>query len=74
MRGLTGHNWIGRVFSRKEAPDQYGSIHFHDDDLEDTGWDADFEWSIPSDLKSGIYAAHLSSDDEEDFVPFIISD
>ena len=74
MRGLTGHNWTGRVFSRKEAPHQYGSIHFHDDDLEDTGWDADFEWSIPSDLKSGIYAAHLSSDDEEDFIPFVISD
>jgi N,N-dimethylformamidase len=74
MRGLTGHNWTGRIFSRKEAPHQYGSIHFHDDDLEDTGWDADFEWSIPSDLKSGIYAAHLSSDDEEDFVPFVISD
>ncbi len=74
MRGLTGRNWTGRVFSRKEAPHQYGSIHFHDDDLEDTGWDADFEWEIPDKTKSGIYAAHLSSDSEEDFVPFIISD
>jgi N,N-dimethylformamidase len=74
MRGLTGHNWTGRFFSREEAPHQYASIHFHDDDLEDTRWDADFDWNVPSDLKSGIYAAHLLSDHEEDFVPFIISD
>ena len=73
MRGLTGHNWTGRVFSRESAPEQYGSIHFHDDDVEDMKWDPGFEWNLPSDLKSGYYAAYLNAGDEEDFVPFFVS-
>jgi len=74
MRGLTGHNWVGRVFSREMDPKQYGSIHFHDDDVEDMKWDPVFEWELPQDLKSGYYAAHLDAGAEQDFVPFFVSD
>ncbi len=72
MRGVTGHNWSGRETDFKRAPQEYGAIYFHDDDLDDAGWDADFELDIPSDLKSGIYAARLRVDEFEDYVPFFV--
>ena len=74
MRGLTGHNWNGSVFSRKIAPEQYGSIHFHEDDIEDMKWDPSFSWELPKDLRSGCYAAFLKGGDEEDYVTFFVSD
>ena len=33
-----------------EAPDEYDAIYFHDDDLEDAGWQQSFEWRIPDDI------------------------
>ena len=35
MRAVTGHNWDQSVYDFKFAPQQYGAIYFHDDDLED---------------------------------------
>jgi len=74
MRGLSGHNWTGQFLSRKDAPQQYGSIHFHDDDVEDMRWDKSFTWSLADDLRSGIYAAYIKAGDEEDYIPFFVSD
>ena len=71
-RAVTGHNWTGDESDFKVAPSQYGAIHFHDDDLEDAQWDAAFEWTVPSDWPSGVYAAHLTSADAEDYLPFIV--
>jgi len=33
-RAVTGYNWTGRETDFKQAPHEYGAIHFHDDDLE----------------------------------------
>ena len=41
-RAMTGHNWTGRESDFKNAPEEYGAIYFHDDDLEDAGWKAGF--------------------------------
>ena len=71
-RGVTGRNWSGRELAWKHAPGEYGAIHFHDDDLSDAGWNPSFEWSVPEDLKSGVYAVHLTSGDHEDYVPFYV--
>ncbi len=71
-RAVTGHDWHGNEADFKAAPSQYGAIHFHDDDLEDAGWDLAFEWEVPSDCPSGFYAAHLETADAEDYVPFIV--
>ena len=60
-RAVTGHNWTGDESDFKVAPSQYGAIHFHDDDLEDAQWDVSFEWTVPSDWPSGVYAAHLTT-------------
>lgn len=38
-RGVTGRNWTGRCDSFLEAPDQYGAVHFHDDDMVDANWE-----------------------------------
>jgi N,N-dimethylformamidase len=70
-RALTGHNWRGRVFAWTEAPEEYGAIHFHDDDLDDARWLVDFAWTVPTGTKSRFYAAKLTTEGgDEDYVPF----
>lgn len=70
-RGMTGHNWSGTVFDWKQAPMEYGAIHFHDDDVDDARWEVDFEWDVPADAKSRFYAAKLTtSEGDEDYIPF----
>ncbi|MBM7417371.1 MULTISPECIES: N,N-dimethylformamidase beta subunit family domain-containing protein [Nocardiaceae] len=71
-RGMTGRNWTGREMSWKHAPSEYGAIHFHDDDLSDAAWTPSFEWTVPDDFRSGVYAVHLTSGDHEDYVPFYV--
>ena len=71
-RGCKGHNWSGREQSWRHAPEEYGAIHFHDDDLYDAGWEPDFEYEVPDDLPSGVYAARLRADDDEWHVTFFV--
>jgi N,N-dimethylformamidase len=77
-RGMTGHNWTGDEISYVHAPEQYGAIHFHDDDVDDARWAMDFEWIVPENLSSAIYAARLRVADDgdpinEDYVPVVVS-
>src|SRR6266478_5307637 len=58
MRAATGHNWRHLETDFRYAQEEYGAIYFHDDDLDDAGWE-DFEFSVPSQMRSGIYAARL---------------
>jgi N,N-dimethylformamidase len=71
-RAMTGHNWTGNEINYNRAPAEYGAIHFHDDDLDDAGWEVDFELSVPDQLKSGVYAARLKAGDGEDYIPFFV--
>jgi N,N-dimethylformamidase beta subunit-like protein/concanavalin A-like lectin/glucanase superfamily protein len=71
-RAMTGWNWTGEIMNYNEDPSQWGAIHFHDDDVYDAGWDADFSLTIPSGLKSGIYAARLRSGDDEEHIWFTV--
>ena len=72
MRAVTGHNWSGREVDFRAESSEYGAIHFHDDDLEDAGWDEAFEWTVPDPWRSGIYAVRLSTRDAEDQIPFVV--
>lgn len=72
LRAASGHAWSGRDYDFKHAPEQYGAVHFHDDDLEDCGWETDFEWRVPEGARSGYYAARLRSGSREDHVPFFV--
>ena len=71
-RAVTGRNWNAREPSFAQARSQYGAIHFHDDDLDDAGWDPSVEFIVPQDLRSGIYAARLRAGNAEDYVPFFV--
>ena len=71
-RAVTGYNWTGAETDFRLAPEQYGAIHFHDDDLEDAGWESDFELTVPVDLRSGVYAARLRANGDEDYLPFVV--
>lgn len=61
MRAMTGANWTGQTHSWTQAPNEYGAIHFHDDDMLDCGWAPDLRLSIPPDWRSGFYALRLSA-------------
>ncbi len=71
-RAMTGSNWTGAVHDWKTDPGQYAAIHFHDDDQGDLGWQESFALEVPADWPSGFYAAHISSDAGQDFLPFFV--
>ena len=71
-RAMTGYNWSYEVWNWADAPQEYGAIHFHDDDLYDAGWETDFTLTVPAGLKSGCYAARLRSGKDEDYIPFYV--
>jgi len=71
-RAMTGSNWSGENFDWRHAPDEYGAIHFHDDDLYDAEWDVDFSLTIPDRWESGVYAARIRSGDDEEHIPFVV--
>jgi N,N-dimethylformamidase len=72
-RAMTGFNWRGVETNWQHAPQEYGAIHFHDDDLDDARWDVDFEFQVPENLRSAVYAVRLRSDEgDEDYVPFFV--
>jgi N,N-dimethylformamidase len=73
MRAVTGHNFTGNFTNYTMAPREYGAIFFHDDDLDDAGWEVDFDFTIPDDLRSGVYAARLrSANGAVDHLPFFV--
>lgn len=72
MRGVTGRRWSGETFDWRSRPEEYSAIHFHNDDLEDAGWDADFGWRVPASLQSGVYAARLTTPSYVEHIPFVV--
>jgi N,N-dimethylformamidase len=81
-RAMKGWNWTGETVRWTDRPEQYGAIHFHEDDLYDAGWDVDFELTVPDDMRSGAYAAHVwcgeapnngeGDGTEEDYITFFV--
>ena len=71
-RAVRGSNWTGREQCYRHAPEQYGAIHFHDDDIDDMQWPVTHEYTVPADLKSGAYALLLKAGDAEENIPFFV--
>lgn len=73
-RGVTGFNWDGTEHNWRHAPQQYGAIYFHDDDLIDAQWEDDFCFVVPGHLASGVYAARIRQDDPagDDYITFVV--
>jgi N,N-dimethylformamidase len=72
VRGMTGWNWAGREDSFRLDPGQYGGIAFHDDALTDCRWQPSLTVTIPSHLRSGVYALRLRAGEAEDHIPFFV--
>lgn len=77
VRAVTGYNWTGDDIVFHHKPEEYGAIHFHDDDIDDARWETSFTYTIPKGLKSGVYGARLriggkSTPETEDYVPFFV--
>jgi N,N-dimethylformamidase len=72
-RGVTGHNWDASVYDYTLAPAQYGAVYFHDDDLADARWPVGFQYQVPSDLPSGVYAAKLEAGSHTFYIPFYVT-
>ena len=73
-RAMKGAAWTGGVQAWTDRPEHYGAIHFHCDDLYDAGWSTDFAWTVPHGARSGVYCAHIRSEDgaHEDYIPFAL--
>ena len=71
-RAMAGHAWSGESPDWRQAPADYGAIHFHHDDLYDCGWQSDFELRVPEDLPSAVYAARLRAHEAEYYIPFYV--
>lgn len=72
--GVTGPTWRAATSTFHQAPGEYAALHFHDDDLDDAGWDADLEIELPTDASRGVYAARLEGSGCVDHVPFFVTD
>ena len=71
-RAVTAHNWDGSCYEWRHAPELYGAVHLHDDDVEDVGWPALCTLPVADDLASGVYALRLRAGGFEDHVPFFV--
>ena len=71
-RAVVGAHWSGREMCWRHAPEDYGAIHFHADDLGDCGFQTSFTFDVPADLRSGAYALHLTCEGGEDWLPLYI--
>ena len=71
-RGVMGSNWTGEERNWTHRPDQYGAIHFHDDDIYDFDWQTSFSYTIPDNLDSGVYGVNLECGGFLDNIPFFV--
>lgn len=59
-RAIKGWNWDSSEPDWTKAKQGYGAIHFHEDDLDDAGWETCFSITIPEDALSGAYAVEVT--------------
>ena len=71
-RAMKGAAWTGEERDWKAAPHHYAAIHFHDDDLHDCGWADDFSFTVPKDMKSGVWGMQLRCGPHRDVIPFFV--
>lgn len=73
VRAVTSSEWDGSEMNPAHRPGHYAAVHFVEDSLDDCHWQADFELTLPTDLASGMYAAHLRGNDgSHDYLPFFV--
>lgn len=71
-RAVVGHRLPLDTNDWRQAPQYWGAIHFHEDDVHDAGWQVDFSWTVPADLRSGIYGIELTAEEQTQFVVCVV--
>lgn len=71
-RAVRGSNWSGGEMNWRHAPEQYGAIHFHDDDLSDCKWAESLSLDISPEWDSGIYGLEIRNELGADTIPFYV--
>ena len=71
-RAMRGSNWTGSEMCWRHVPEEYGAIHFHDDDIYDCGWETDFTFKVPIGFRSGMYSMRIECEDTYEDIPFYI--
>lgn len=69
---VTGRLWDGRAVTYRVEPRLWNAVHFHQDDLIDSGWPVVLEAALPTDIDSGLYGIRVSSATTTDIVPIVI--
>lgn len=72
-RAVTGHNWTGEALDVRVAADEYGAIHFHEDDLDDAGWEPTCSFTVPVAARSGVYAVRVATDEATRYLAFFVA-
>jgi N,N-dimethylformamidase len=72
VRALTSHDWDEKTMAYHEAPEQWGAMYFHEDDLKDANWRPSFTFRVPRSARSGAYAARLEAGDDVYHVTFFV--
>lgn len=76
IRAVRGHDYdhtsVGTQWTT--AKYGYGAIHFHDDDLDDAGWESTLQLQLPNDLRSGAYAVEAwdPKTQTRDYITFFV--
>ncbi len=71
-RAMRGSNWTGEEMCWRHAPEQYGAIHFHDDDIYDCQWETDFSFKVPAGFRSGMYSMRIECEGQYEDIPFYV--
>jgi N,N-dimethylformamidase len=72
-RAVRGRFWNGSIIKWTDNPDQYDAITFYADDLYDAEWKPAFQYKVPSDLPSGVYAARLKQGNFVEYITFFVA-
>lgn len=72
-RAVRGIFWDKESVKWQDDISGYNAIHFHADDLADAEWNTTFTYEIPTNLKSGIYAAKLTQDGFDEYITFFVA-
>lgn len=73
MRAVRSSAWTGKEMNWNHAPDEYGAIRFHSDDLADCKWQTSVTLRIPPELPSGIYCLRVDNSEGIDSIPFYVT-
>ncbi len=72
MRAVRSSGWTGHNMDWKVAPQDYGAITFHSDDLSDCKWETTIAMEVPAGMPSGVYGLYVDNGLGTDIIPFYV--